>query len=206
MNSSDTRVGVLGAAVELLARSGRGGIVVLRGTSMEPTLPAESVVAVDFSPDRLRRGDLLLFHQADYLVVHRLLGRARGRDAGLVLRTRGDAAARLDPPVTSARVVGRVVSVRREGSWRGLRTRPARAYAAAVAVHALAFSAAGAIALRTFDRAMGRSGSGGALGRRIASCDRWLLALADRWLFDRLHPRVAPPDGAPAPDGVPGPA
>jgi len=71
---------LLDAAVELMGRSGRGGTVRVRGRSMLPTLVEGQILAVEFNPDRLAHGDMLIFRQAGHLVVHRLLGRARFSD------------------------------------------------------------------------------------------------------------------------------
>jgi hypothetical protein len=147
--------------------------------SMLPTLPAGSSVRVEPSARTPRRGDLLVFRQADYLVVHRFLGTARTADGARCLRARGDAARPLDPPVAPEHVLGVVVAVRRDGEWRSLRGAPARAYAAALAWHGLVWA---------WLRSRG-------LGAVAEAADRGLLSTADRLLFRAAHRRVAPPAG-----------
>jgi hypothetical protein len=187
---------LLDAAVDLMGRAGRGGTVRVRGHSMRPTLSPGEVLAVRFSPDEIRRGDLLLFRQADYLVVHRFLGPARTREGRSCLRTRGDALIALDPPLDRANVIGTVVAVQRDGEWIGLEGSRARLYARAVALHDLVWAAAGVAAVRV-GRRLARLGFGARLARLPAALDWRLLGLAHRLLFHRLHPAVPPPEQAP---------
>jgi len=187
-------VGLLDAAVELLGRSGGRGTFQVRGESMTPTLRPGRLVAVDFSQTSLRRGDILLFRQADYLTVHRLLGTARFPDGSPCLRTRGDGRNRLDPPLDRSRVHGRVFAVLGDGGWRDMRSVRARLYAQVLAFHDLAWAAAGVLAAR-IDRWTGRVGSPRSLGGATAVADRKLLGLLHRLLFSWSHPRIAPPEG-----------
>lgn len=188
---------LLDAAVQLLGESGRGGSVRVLGTSMKPTLAEGETLAVEFSPASLRRGDLLLFRQADYLVVHRLLGPARFPDGRPCLRTRGDARIALDPPVDPDRVVGRVTAVLRSRSWRSFRGAGARRYALAVAWHDLFWAFAGVVARRA-DRLPRALGLPGPLHGWTARADRALLRLAHRSLFDLVH---RPSGASPGSDG-----
>jgi signal peptidase I len=187
-------VGLLDAAVELMGRSSGRGTFQVRGESMTPTLTPGSLVAVDFSQTSLRRGDILLFRQADYLTVHRLLGTARFPDGSPCLRTRGDGRNRLDPPLDRSRVHGRVFAVLRDEVWREMRSGRARLYATALAFHDLVWAAAGVLAAR-IDRRVGREGSPGSLERAAGAVDRMLLGLFHRVLFPWFHPRIAAPEG-----------
>jgi signal peptidase I len=99
----------LDAAVELLARSGTRGTMIVRGTSMEPTLSPGAVIEVDFSRSSLQPGDLLVFRQAEFIVVHRLVHARRGG----MLRTQGDGCPDPDPPVARESVLGRVTAFER---------------------------------------------------------------------------------------------
>ena len=109
--------GWVDAAVDLMSEAGRKGTFLVQGVSMEPTLRAGDRVAIEFAPADPRPGDLLLFHQADYLAVHRLLGRARLPGGGRGYRTRGDGVSPLDPAVAPASVVGWPARVSISGSW-----------------------------------------------------------------------------------------
>ncbi len=181
------------AAVDLMGRSGRRGVLHVVGSSMVPTLPPGSVLCVEFSPSGLRRGDLLLFRQADYLVVHRLLGRARAAGGARCLRTRGDGLPALDPALEPSCVVGRVVAIDRGRGWKGVRGRGARLYGTWLAWHDLAWAALVVLARRTVDGLLRRLASGGSIGPRIAAADLWILRRLDRLLFDPLHPSVPDP-------------
>lgn len=184
-------VEILDAAVELMGRSGRIGRLRVRGTSMVPTIVAGQVVAVDFSPERLARGDIVLFRYNDVLVVHRLVGRA-SRDGRRYYRIRGDGRIRLDPPVDPEQIVGRVIALEHDGGWRGVRSLPARLYGRVLGWHDWVWAAAGVVA-RVAERAVSIAG----IERIVCGVDRWLLRRVHRLLFERLHPRVDPP-AAPA--------
>jgi hypothetical protein len=194
---------LLDAVVEMMGRAGRLGSVRVLGRSMEPTLGSGDLLAVDFAAGELLAGDLLVFRQSDYLTVHRLLGSARDPEGRPCLRTRGDGAMALDPPLARQRVVGRVVAARRGGVWRDLRGKGARRYARALAWHDLAWAAVGLAAYRTADRVFRRLGLGTPARRLAAAADRVLIGAADRLLFDRLHREVEAPEGASDGDETP---
>lgn len=177
-------------ALDLLRTDGRPAIFSVPGSdsSMVPTLDPCDLVAVELSPPGFRPGDLLVFRQADYEVVHRYLGPAR-RAGGLpCLRTRGDGAIAIDPPLDRSRVIGRAVAVRRGDGWRDLTGRAARVYARAVALHLLAWSGLAVLVC-------GRAGRRTALRRAVVAIDRGLLRLCHAALFRVCHRRTEPPTG-----------
>ena len=184
---------LLDAAVELLGESGRGGTVFVQGTSMLPTLHEGQRLYATFRVDRPRRGDLLLFRQVDYLVVHRLVGRTRTPEGGRAWRTRGDAKIILDPPVRPQKVVGRVLAAETAEGWIGFEGRRSRIYAVLLAWHGLAWWSAGAVG-HFIDRGLRKTlkwtpGVRAGVGR----VDRALMRLAHALLFDWAHPQVGPP-------------
>ena len=91
----------------------------IRGTSMLPVLREGDEVSV--RPARIYwPGQVLVFLDPHGQVwVHRLLG-AKPSGNGWRLFLKGDAASKLDPPVETGRVLGRVVAVRRDGADRPL--------------------------------------------------------------------------------------
>jgi hypothetical protein len=127
------------------------------------------------------RGDLLLYRQNDYWVVHRCLGRAVARNGQAGLRTRGDGRNALDPLLVPADVLARVTAMRRRGVWHSLETRPARAYAQLVAWHDLFWAAAGIPARKV------------GLGRAVTEIDRLWLRLSVSLAFPLCHRRIARP-------------
>jgi hypothetical protein len=169
------------AAVELMGHAGRRGTVRVRGESMQPTLRPGQLLAVDFAPQRLSRGDMLVFRQGDLLLVHRLLGSARPKDGRPRLRTRGDGTLGLDPPVDLDRVVGRVIALEDGSRWRTTRDRRARTYAWCLAWHDLFWAAVAGVSPRR-------------LQWRVAVVDRRLLRAVHRTLFNRLHADVPRPE------------
>ena len=160
---------------------------------MIPTLLPGQRVVVEFTDADPGRGELILFRQADYQVVHRVLGPAVSQDGRACLRTRGDHLPGLDPVVDRARVLGRVVSVEEaEGSWWDLRGGAAPAYGLAVALHDL-FWAVAAVAAARADAGLVRVGLGELLRRQVVGWDRRLLRLAHRVFFPLCHRRTTVP-------------
>jgi hypothetical protein len=192
--AGDLTVSLLDAAVELMGRSGRGGAVRVQGDSMVPTLHAGQLLAVEFNPEGLKRGDLLLYRQERFLVVHRLLDRVRCTDGARRLRTRGDGLNGLDPLLDRANVVGRVLALRERDDWWDLRGRGARFYAACFAWHALFWAGLGQLAYAG-DR-WWRGGRKTTLRNRVWAADRWLLERAHGLTFRLFHRRTAEPPEA----------
>jgi len=185
------------AALRRIAGPGRVAILPVTGDSMLPTLLPGQQVAVELAAERPERGDLLLFRQAGYHVVHRYLGPATARDGTPCLRTRGDHVPALDPPLDPARVLGRVVALERDGAWWDLESATARLYGLGAALHDLFWAAAAVLAGRT-DALLGRSDR--LLRECVVAWDRRLLGLAHR-LFLRLGSRRRAPGGPTLPPG-----
>lgn len=81
----------------------------LIGQSMQPTIPADSLLTVRPLTTEPAAGDLLVFVWAGQLVAHRLMRTVEGVD-GKRWITQGDNCALPDPVLTSGRVIGRVVA------------------------------------------------------------------------------------------------
>jgi hypothetical protein len=109
------------AGAELVAEAlDRFGRVRFRacGTSMLPAISPGDVVDVEACPiDQFRTGDIVVLMSSNGLVAHRLV--SSGHQAAV---TRGDALWRSDPPISMARLLGRVTRVARNGSSRSPRT------------------------------------------------------------------------------------
>jgi signal peptidase I len=67
-------------------------------------------------------GDVVVFRQADMLVAHRLV-RKFGTNGAAVLVTKGDFRPRPDEPLSADKVLGKVITIERNGRTRNL-TRP----------------------------------------------------------------------------------
>jgi signal peptidase I len=195
----ESRQDWLDAAVDLMAESGREGIVPVMGASMAPTLRDGQRVVIDFDPSTLRGGDIILYRRRNETgtrrEVHRMLSRARSSDGSGSFRTRGDGNPYLDPHLSPGDVHGRVVAVEDGTVWRTLSSRPARLYARCVAWHDLAWSAAWAAA-RGLDGWL--PGPAAPLRRGVGWLDRTLLTLAHGLLFRAVHATTEPPRGAAA--------
>ena len=176
----------IGEAVELLTTEGGESLFRVRESdhSMQPTLEPGTRLLVRFRTAPLRRGDLVLFRQADYLVIHRLLGQARSPDGRPCLRTRGDWTPGVDPPLAPADVVGRAVTVETRHGWRSLEGARARTYALGAALHDLFWAGVGVVV----DRAGLHP-----VRPLVTALDRGLLRVAHLAAFRLLHPRVEAP-------------
>jgi hypothetical protein len=165
----------------MLSERGEAFVLVTDGdTSMAPLLRGGDGVLAGPLATPPRPGDLLLYRQQDYWVVHRCLGTAAA-DGRSGLRTRGDGRNVLDPLLGADDVRARIVALRRGGAWRSLEGPAARSYARLMAWHDLFWAAAGIGA-----RKIG-------LGRMVAAIDLGVLRLAVPLAFPLLHRRIAAP-------------
>jgi hypothetical protein len=150
-------------------------------TSMEPLIAGGDRIALVPPRSAPRRGDVLVYRQQHYLVVHRYLGSASAPDGRPCFRTRGDGRNTLDPPLFPEAVAARVTSVERSGSWRSLEGRGPAFYARLVAWHGLGWAAAGVALRRLRAEAV------------AAWLDRACLRAAHALFFEACHGRVAAP-------------
>lgn len=109
------------SATALAASLLRDGVTVrlpVRGRSMWPALTGVAEVEIAPTTGGARFGDIVLTApQGQGPRLHRLVRRVGDGQ----VQTRGDACLRLDPPVPTEAIVGRVCRVRtRGGRWRGL--------------------------------------------------------------------------------------
>jgi signal peptidase len=98
------------AVISLLAPIAGLRPFVIRGASMEPSIPRGSIVLATDGPDRpIAPGDVISFREANgTIVTHRVVGVAGVGDDTL-LTTKGDANGAADPAALPAgRVIGRV--------------------------------------------------------------------------------------------------
>ena len=83
------------------------------GESMRPFLREGVTVAVAAADGRIRRGDILLYEDADgRQVLHRVVGKTKDGK----LRMRGDNCLAAEPPLSPDLVIGRLI-----GYWKGER-------------------------------------------------------------------------------------
>jgi hypothetical protein len=193
LSAETDRTKLFQAAVDLLGSSGRKAVIRVEGVSMRPTFPGETRILVDFAARSPAWGDIVLFHQAGSMVVHRFLGRVDSRRFGPCLRTRGDGSSALDPPLMDPDLLGLVVAYRRAGTWYGLDGAGARFWARLTALHDRLWAAIAVFAGR-LDRALARFGLPRRLRRLAEFLDRTGLRIGDRLLFRILHRKIDPPD------------
>jgi len=166
----------------MLATHGSAIVPITWGdTSMVPHLyGGDAVWAVPLAAPPVA-GELLLYRQQNYWVVHRCLGRVAGADGRPGFRTRGDGRNLLDPHLAAGDVLAKVGAVRRAGVWRSLDGPAARVYEKLMAAHDLAWAVAG-VGFRKIG-----------LGAAGSAVDRGLLRLAAPLVFPLCHRRIAPP-------------
>ena len=105
------------------------------GGSMYPTIKdGEAVTVEPISPNNVRCGDIVLYKSDHRVIAHRIVG-VRKREGGpLSFILRGDASESCDEPVRADEILGKVISVERDGrninltSRRSKLLRVARAY------------------------------------------------------------------------------
>lgn len=97
---------------------GDGGPVGARlpvdGRSMWPLIAPGDTLELEWAASLVRVGDVVVFRAGGETVVHRVVELRRGSDPaepGLLLVTKGDRAARCDPPIGCGAVLGRVAVV-----------------------------------------------------------------------------------------------
>jgi len=179
---------VLDAAVELMGQAGRHADLPVEGESMSPNLPDGSRIHVLLRPpSRPRMGDVLVFRQADSLVVHRYLCRVR-RDGREWLRTRGDGKINFDPFVDPERVLGKVLAFTYQGQRWELGGALARFYAVKIALHDLFWGFLGRLT-RGIDASLEPPDGPGRCTGWAHAMDAYLLSLVHRIVFPLLHRR-----------------
>ncbi len=90
------------------------------GVSMIPNLREGDVISV--APlDRCRVGDVVLFSRGGDLVMHRVVAKFADR-----IITKGDAVARMDPPIRLQDILGRAVAYERRGKRASLESLASR--------------------------------------------------------------------------------
>jgi signal peptidase I len=83
------------------------------GHSMFPTILANETIRVEpIDPSTVRSGDIILYRTNGRLIAHRVI---RIKIEALHFIMRGDAATVCDEPVTSDQILGKVVSIERNG-------------------------------------------------------------------------------------------
>jgi signal peptidase I len=99
-------------AADTLRSSGTLRLTVA-GWSMVPTLwPGDALVIEAVDSSAVRSGEIVLFMRHRRFVAHRVIDKP---SAGRGIETRGDAMRQMDSPVSNRELLGRVVSIERNG-------------------------------------------------------------------------------------------
>jgi signal peptidase I len=93
------------------------------GRSMQPTIKEGETITVDpIAPEEVKRGDIILYRTPGGVVAHRVVGIERKmstQSSSLsphhLFLLRGDSATTCDAPVAPDQVLGKVISVMRDG-------------------------------------------------------------------------------------------
>ena len=191
---SDAHGVLLDEAARLWVETG-GGLLPVSGRSMKPTFEDATRVWIERT-EGARFGDILVYTNGGFLVVHRVVGVRRGPR----YRTKGDGLPHLDLGfVPASRSLGTVVAVDRAGArWRtdGAGGRLyARLLGSLSAIEGLFYRIAWRIdrLLAAVLRAnRGRPGYAGGVTiarRSVRAVGRLVIGLADGLLFSLLHSR-----------------
>lgn len=91
---------------------------VIRGPSMEPTIPSGAYIRVQLLASQpCRSGDILFYLSDDGYMVHRVAYKVRRGSTRDFLLTCGDNRLAPDPPVARAKILGAVTAVKIAGRW-----------------------------------------------------------------------------------------
>ena len=108
----------LSETVKDLLRQGHTVELSAYGRSMIPYLrPGQKVQLAPVDISQIVRGDLVAFHKADYLVVHRVHAVLSANET-IQLLTKGDSNLNPDAPVDQQQYLAKVQTVQRGSSWR----------------------------------------------------------------------------------------
>jgi signal peptidase I len=107
----------LSETVKDLLRQGHTVELRAYGRSMIPYLrPGQKVQLAPVDMSQIVRGDLVAFHKADYLVVHRVHA-VHSVNESIQLLTKGDSNLNPDAPVDAQNYLAKVIAVQRGSSW-----------------------------------------------------------------------------------------
>jgi signal peptidase I len=107
----------LSETVKDLLRQGHTVELSAYGRSMIPYLrPGQKVQLAPVEISQIVRGDLVAFHKADYLVVHRVHAVLSANET-IQLLTKGDSNLNPDAPVDAQNYLAKVIAVQRRSSW-----------------------------------------------------------------------------------------
>jgi signal peptidase I len=95
----------------------------LSGQSMHPTiLEGELVHITSFDVSESKLGDILIFKRGSDYFAHRLIKKLNNTENGVMLVTAGDAYKYPDPPIHIDSVIGKAISIERNGRIISLET------------------------------------------------------------------------------------
>ncbi len=123
---------VLEGTLDLWSQASERHFFPIVGGSMFPLLQEGDQVLVAHGAANARRGDIILFRQAETTIAHRLLHIRKSADAILFI-AKGDNVPHADPPVSASAVIGRVVAIRRANRLMSLETPRQRIFGAVIA-------------------------------------------------------------------------
>jgi signal peptidase I len=113
----------LSKTVKDLLRQGHTVELSAYGRSMIPYLrPGQKVQLAPVEISQIVRGDLVAFHKADYLVVHRVHAVLSGNGT-IHLQTKGDSNLNPDAPLDAQNYLAKVIAVQRRSSWHKVSSR-----------------------------------------------------------------------------------
>lgn len=85
--------------------------VTVKGSSMAPCLKDGMSVLVS-SPERIFCSDILVYHCADGIIIHRLIRRCKREKGSMLYQAKADNGYTLDEPVSLKNICGKVVALK----------------------------------------------------------------------------------------------
>jgi len=87
----------------------------VQGISMQPVLHEGDSICISHDLSEVKLGDILVYQQSGGLVAHRVVRIIKRSNQMITYQTKGDNCTKFDPIRNSADILGRVVSIRKDG-------------------------------------------------------------------------------------------
>lgn len=87
----------------------------IHGNSMKPFLSDGDSILVNHDISILHQGDIVVFQNDDGLIAHRLIKTKKFPNKSSIYYTKGDNRTRFDPPMVEKDILGKVLSIRKNG-------------------------------------------------------------------------------------------
>lgn len=100
--------------LEFWAENGKETTFKLTGNSMYPSIKSGDKVVIQHTRQSIRIGSVVAFRRGREIIVHRVIKIKKDHDQEIFL-TKGDFNRKSDIPITEAQIIGKVVTINKDG-------------------------------------------------------------------------------------------